>query len=64
MGKSTHLRLAEITVKSRFYVKSQIYVAKSDDKISNLINIMSQFYVMSRFYVTFPTDQQYRKIEI
>ncbi len=35
--------------KSRFYVKSRIYVDKSDDQIQNLLNILSQFYIISRF---------------
>ena len=39
------------TVKSRFYVKSQIYVEKYDDQIQNLLNKVSQYYVISRFYV-------------
>ena len=49
---------------SRFYVKSRIYVVKSDDKIQSLLNIVSQFYVISRFYVAFAADQQDRKMEI
>ena len=37
--------------KSRFYVKSRIYVDKSDDQIQNLLEIVSQFYVISRFHI-------------
>ncbi len=49
---------------SRFYVKSRIYVEKSDDQIKNLLNNMSQSCAISRFYVACDADQQYRKIEI
>ncbi len=46
------------TVKSRFYVKSRIYVENSDDQIQSLLNNVFQFYVISRFYDTFGADQQ------
>ena len=43
---------------SRFYVKSRIYVEKSDDQIQSLLNMVSQYYVISRFYNAFAADQQ------
>ncbi len=43
---------------SRFYVKSRIYVEKSDDQIQSKLNNESQFYVISRFYDAFGADQQ------
>ena len=67
MNRKIEKQCSQISIYvSWFYIKSQIYVEKSDDQIQSCLNNVSQFsqfYIISRFYDAFATDQQYRKIE-
>ena len=44
------------TVKSRFYVKSRIYIEQFDDIIERFLSILR--YTVSRFYDAFAADHQ------